>query len=149
MLYEQTGKSDYWHAAERFAAWLMAQQRADGAWPMTIDADGNIVVSIVGPGDIPNIGIALLLMHRKGKDERYLDAAARAFRYSLKMQILPGSTEQYADDPNVQWGFWSWDPYYDFTLSGDQATHHARGMMFALDYFSQLSTLTKTGAARH
>jgi hypothetical protein len=50
------------------------------------------------------------------------------------MQVLPGSAQRYADDPNVQWGFWSWDPPYDFTLSADQSTHHVRGMMFVLDY---------------
>ena len=136
MLYELTGRSDYWQAAERFASWLISHQRADGAWPMTIDRDGNVVVSIVGPGDIPNIGIALLRMHRCKQDPRHLEAAARAFRYSLAQQILPGSDQPYAGDPNVQWGFWSWDPYYDYTLSGDQATHHARGMMFAMDYIT-------------
>lgn len=135
-LYEQTGKVEFWSTAVRFATWLLKQQRADGAWPMTIDRDGNVVVATVGPGDVPNIAISLLRMHHISGEAHYLEAAARAFRYSLSVQALPSSEKPYVDDPNVQWGFWSWDPYYDYTLSGDQATHHVRGFMFALDYFS-------------
>lgn len=135
-LYELFGNVEYWHSAERFARWLIERQRSDGAWPMTIDRDDNVVVSTVGPGDILYIAVALLRMYHNSKKTEYLESAMRAFRYSLSKQILPGSAEPYADDPNVQWGFWSWDPFYDFTLSGDQATHHVRGMMFALDYLS-------------
>lgn len=131
-LYEQTGEAGYLAAAERFAAWLLARQRGDGAWPLTIDRDGNIVVPTVGPGDMPNIAIALLRLHRATAQQRYLDAALLALRYVLGVQVLPGSP--YGDDPNACWGFWSWDPPYDYTLSGDQATHHVRGCMFALDY---------------
>jgi hypothetical protein len=63
-----------------------------------------------------------------------------AFRYSLSRQILPGSDAPYAQDPNLRWGYWSWDPYYDYTVSADQATHHARGLMFLLDAMSFIDT---------
>ena len=106
---------------------------------MTLDRDGNVVVPTVGPGNVPNIAVALLRLHHVTDEARYLDAALLAFRYSLSMQVLPGSDQPYADDPNVQWGFWSWDPYYDYTLSGDQSTHHVRGAMFLLDYLPRTS----------
>jgi uncharacterized protein YyaL (SSP411 family) len=136
-LYERGEGSAYLEAAERFARWLLSWQREDGAWPLTIDRDGNVVVPTVGPGDVPNIAIALLRLHNVSGRPAYLAGARRAFRYCLTVQVLPDSDAPYADDPNVQWGFWSWDPYYDFTLSGDQATHHVRGFMFLLDYLAE------------
>ncbi len=137
-LYELTEDERYLHAARDFADWHLSHQRADGAWAMTVDCDGNVVVPTVGPGDVPNIAIALLHLHHVTGEARYLDAAWRALKYVLSMQILPGSDQPYADDPNMQWGFWSWDPPYDYTVSADQATHHVRGMMFALDYLESL-----------
>ena len=139
-LYEITGEERFLAAARRFADWHLAHQRPDGAWALTQDHEGNLVTPTVGPGDMPNIGIALLRLHHLTRHGAYLDAALRAFSYSLSKQVLPGSTEPYADDPCVQWGFWSWEPYYDYTVSADQATHHIRGMMFLLDYLSSLNT---------
>ena len=133
-LYESSGRVEFLNGAKRFADWLIAHQREDGAWPLTIDRDGNIVVPTVGPGDIPNIGIALLRLHHVTQEASYREAAQRALRYSLSVQVGPGSDQPYSDDPNVQWGFWSWMPHYDYTVSGDQATHHVRGFLFALDY---------------
>jgi hypothetical protein len=138
-LYERTEQAAFLESAHRFARWLMARQREDGAWPLTVDRDGNVVVPTVGPGDIPNIAVALLRLHHVTGEQAYLEAALRAFRYSLSKQVLPGSDQPYADDPRVQWGFWSWDPYYDYTLSGDQSTHHIRGLMFALDYLAMIA----------
>ncbi len=137
VLYEQTQRMDFLEAAERFAAWLITRQHENGSWPLTIDRDGNIVVQTVGPGDIPNIAIALLRLHHITNHSAYLQCACRALRYSLTMQIVPDSEHPYSEDPNVQWGFWSWDPYYDYTVSGDQATHHIRGFLFALDYLQR------------
>lgn len=133
-LYELTEDKRFLHAALRFADWHLTHQRSDGAWAMTLDRNGNVVVPTVGPGDVPNIAVALFRLHYVTDEARYLDAALLALKYSLSMQVLPGSDQPYADDPNVQWGFWSWDPYYDYTLSADQGTHHVRGMMFLLDY---------------
>jgi hypothetical protein len=137
-LYEVTGEVDYLEAAETFAAWLLSHQQANGAWPLTIDRDGHVVVPTVGPGDIPNIAIAFFRLHAVTGKELYLNGAKQALNYSLSTQILPDSDQPFADDPNVQWGFWSWDPYYDYTLSGDQATHHIRGYLFAIDYLASL-----------
>lgn len=136
-LHEVTGEPRYLTAARRFADWHLAHQRSDGAWAMTIDRDGNVVVPTVGPGDVPNIAIALLRLYHITAAQPYLDAALRAFKYSLTTQVLPDSDEPYADDPAICWGFWSWDPYYDYTQSPDQATHHVRGMMFLLDYLDR------------
>ncbi|WP_119070220.1 hypothetical protein [Aggregatilinea lenta] len=133
-LYEATGREPFLMAARRFADWHLSQQTDAGAWPLTIDADGNVVMPTVGPGDVPNIAVALLRLHAVTHDAAYLDAAQRAMRYSLSQQVTPDGEHPYHDDPRAQWGFWSWDPYYDYTLSPDQATHHARGMWFLLDY---------------
>jgi hypothetical protein len=135
-LYEVTGEAVYLEAAEAFAIWLLARQQSNGAWPLTIDRDDNVVVSTVGPGDVPNIAISFFRLHAVTGNEIYLNVAKQALNYSLSIQVLPGSDQPYADDPNVQWGYWSWDPYYDYTLSGDQATHHVRGYLFAIDYLS-------------
>lgn len=85
---------------------------------------------------MPNLAISLLYLHYFTHDQRYLNAAYTAFRYSLSIQVTPNGHDPYADDERVRWGFWSWDPYYDYTLSGDQATHHVRGMWFLIDYWS-------------
>jgi uncharacterized protein YyaL (SSP411 family) len=137
-LHELTDDKRFITAARNFADWLLNQQRSDGAWAMTLDRDGNVVVPSVGPGDMPNIAIALFRLHHATQDARYLDAALLALKYSLSRQVLPNSEEPYSDDPNVLWGFWSWDPYYDHTVSGDQATHHIRGYMFVMDYLHYL-----------
>ena len=136
-LYELTGRADFLNAAERFAGWLMKHVRQDGAWPLTIDRDGNVVVPTVGPGDIPNIAIAFLRLHHITKTPEYMAVTLKALHYSVTVQVLPGSDQPYSDDPNVQWGFWSWMPPYDYTVSGDQATHHVRGFLFLLDYIGQ------------
>jgi hypothetical protein len=78
------------------------------------------------------------MMHRMTEEIKYLSAAVSALRYSLCVQVTPDSGAPYLDDPNVVWGFWSWDPYYDYTLSSDQSTHHVRGFLFFLDYVLSL-----------
>jgi len=133
-LFEMTDDRRYLRAAERFADWHLAHQKSNGSWPLTIDWDGNIVVPTVGPGDMPNLAIALLRLHHLTNREDLLAAALRAIEYSLSMQILPEQGEPYASDPALVGGFWSWDPAYDYSVSADQATHHVRGMMFLLDY---------------
>ncbi len=139
-LYELTHERRFINACRRFADWHLAHQRPDASWMMTLDRDGNVVTPIVGPGDVSNIGIALLRIHHITGDKDYLDAALGAFNYSLSKQVMPGSSEPYADDPYVEWGFWSWDPYYDYSLSPDQSTHHVRGIMFLLDYLAFLES---------
>ena len=137
-LFECTGDQRYLQAAERFADWHLARQRPNGSWPLTIDRDGNVVVPIVGPGDMPNLAIALLRLHHLTGREALLAAAVRATEYSLSMQILPEEGAPYASDLALSGGFWSWDPAYDYSVSADQATHHVRGMMFLLDYVGSL-----------
>jgi uncharacterized protein YyaL (SSP411 family) len=133
-LYELTGNPRYLEAAERFADWHLSCQRPNGSWPLTIDRDGNVVVPTAGPGDMPNIAIALLRLHHLTGREDLLAVALRAIEYSLSIQILPEQGEPYGSNPKVMGGFWSWDPAYDYSVSADQATHHVRGMMFLLDY---------------
>lgn len=135
VLYECTGRDAFLDAAHRFAGWHLDHQLASGAWPLTIDRDGNVVMPTVGPGDIPNIGIALLRLHHVTGESRYLDAAYRAFQYTLSVQVTPDSAPPHNDDPRARWGFWSWDPPYDYTQSADQATHHVRGLWFLIDYW--------------
>ena len=137
-LFELTGDQRYLQAAARFADWHLARQRSNGSWPLSIDRDGNVVVPTVGPGDMPNLTIALLRLHHLTGRQDYLAAAVRATDYSLSMQILPEHGGPYASDPAILGGFWSWDPAYDYSVSADQATHHVRGMMFLLDYLGSL-----------
>jgi len=137
-LYERFGEQRFLDAGLRFADWHLSHQLINGAWSMTSDNDGNLVVPTIGPGDIPNIAIALLRAHQITGKESYLEAALKAFKYSFSKQVLPASDQLFPNDPNILWGFWSWDPQYDYTVSGDQATHHIRGMMFLLDYLCSL-----------
>jgi Highly conserved protein containing a thioredoxin domain len=134
-LHEVTGDERYLAGAIRFADWLLDIQRDDGAWPLGIDRDGEVCAPNVGPGDTPNIAISLVRLHMATSERRYLDAAVRAIRYSLSMQAVDGGKyPRHLDDPSVRWGFWSWDPLYDESLSADQAVHHVRGMMIVADY---------------
>ncbi len=135
VLHEITGREDFLAAARRFAGWHIQQQSEAGAWPLTIDRDGNVVMPTVGPGDVPNIAIALLRLHQVTGDERYLEPVYAAMRYSLSTQVTPDDdATPYHANERARWGFWSWDPFYDYTQSADQCTHHARGMWFAIDY---------------
>lgn len=137
-LFEETKKEEFLKAARRFADWHIERQTQQGAWPINIDKEGNILSPLIGPGDMPNIGISLLRLHKNTHEERYLRTAIKAFQYSLSAQITPESNHPYKEDPKVKWGFWSWLPYYDYTVSADQATHHVRGLMFLMDYLASL-----------
>jgi len=138
LLAQRTGRQEFLDSARRFADWLLARQREDGSWPLTIDCHGQVVVATVGPGDMPNIGMALLQLHEATGDDRYRKAAMHAFRFGLSTQVLPGTGDEYALDPRVCWGFWSWAPRYDYTVSPDQSTHHVRGMFFLLDWIAHV-----------
>jgi hypothetical protein len=135
VLYEITGRADFLASARRFADWHLDRQLPNGAWPLTIDRDGNVVMPTIGPGDVPNIGIALLRLCHVTRDERYWAAACRAIGYALAVQVTPDSAPPYNADALACWGFWSWDPPYDYTQSPDQSTHHARGLWFLVDYW--------------
>jgi hypothetical protein len=137
-LYERTNLPQFRSAARRFADWHLAKQRSDGAWLLTIDKFSNPVSEYVGPGDIPNIAVSLLRVHRITGESRYVAGALRAMRYALGQQVVPDTDRPYADQESAQWGLWSWDPAYDYTMSGDQVTHLARGIWFTLDYLASL-----------
>lgn len=135
---EITNEQRYLHAACRYADWLIAHQREDGAWPIGIDADDEICAPNVGPGDMPNIALSLLRLHMATQKSAYLEAALRAMRYGISMQAVPGGKYPlYLDDPGVRWGFWSWDPLHDYSLSGDQSVHHIRGILFFAYYLAR------------
>jgi hypothetical protein len=135
-------------AGARFADWHVSLQRDNGSWWLTVDRYGVPTAEYVGPGDVPNIGMALLLAHRHTGEMRYLVAAVRAMRYCLSRQAVPGCEYPFSDDPNVAWGFWSWDPFYDHTMSPDQSTHHVRGLWFLLDYYATLPGKVKRELAK-
>jgi hypothetical protein len=141
--YWRTHRKRFLSAAVKFADWHLNQQWANGAWPLSVDRWGVTVGEYIGPGDIPNIAISMLLVYRVTGDIKYLAAAARAIRYSITQQCCPNQECPYHDDPNTHWGFWSWDPRYDYTMSSDQSTHHVRSYWFFLDYFLTLSSETQ------
>jgi len=134
----RTERSRFLEAAVRFADWHLERQLPNGAWPLSVDRWGETVGEYIGPGDIPNIAISMLLMHKATGEPKYLASAVRALRYSVAQQCVPGLDCPFAEDPRCQWGFWSWDPRYDYTMSSDQSTHHCRGYWFFLDYFLSL-----------
>lgn len=135
-LHEVTGEADYLNAARRYADWLVKHQRDDGAWPIGIDLDGEVCAPNVGPGDMPNIAMSLVRLHMAHPEQVYLDAAVGAVRFAIGTQLAsPG--QRYWDDPRARWGFWSWVPAYDWTLSGDQVVHHVRGIMMLADYLGR------------
>jgi hypothetical protein len=137
-MYQLTNLPQLRSAAERFADWHLQRQRPDGAWLLTIDRFDNPVSEYVGPGDVPNIAIALLALHRATGELRLLASAFRAMGYALGQQVTPDGGSRFAEDENALWGYWSWDPPYDYTMSGDQITHFARGIWFTLDYLASL-----------
>lgn len=139
-LWEAVGEEKYLHSAIRFADWLLKYQREDGAWPLGIDRDGEVCVPTVGPGDVPNIAMSLIRLHGATGDKRYLESAVQAVRYGMSMQACEaGKYPLYLDDPRVKWGFWSWEPLYDYSLSGDQSIHHIRGAMFLASYLTAIA----------
>jgi hypothetical protein len=138
-MFIRTQDRRFLEAGLRFADWHLERQSPQGAWPLSEDRWGVPVTDYKGPGDMPNIAIALLLAHRVTGHAKYVAGAAKALRYSLTQQQLPDRQEQpYHEDPNTHWGFWSWDPPYDYTMSADQSTHHVRGYWFLLDYLLSL-----------
>jgi len=137
-------RSRYLNAAAKFANWHLDNQLPNGAWPLSADRWGVSVGDYIGPGDIPNIAIAMLLMHKATGDLKHLASAVRALRYSVAQQCLPQQERPTFDDVRLHWGFWSWDPRYDHTMSADQSTHHCRGYWFFLDYFLSLPEETQT-----
>ncbi len=139
-LYEELGATEFLYSARAFADWHIRNQRDDGAWMLTLDRHGNIVSDYVGPGDPPNIAIALLRLHQVTGDPSYLLAAIRGIAYSATRQALPGTDAPYNERERTHWGLWSWDPYYDYTMSGDQSTHFVRGIYFLLDYLNTLDS---------
>lgn len=134
-LYEITKDEKYLKSAERYADWLLKHQREDGAWVIGIDNDGEECAPNVGPGDTPNIGVSLLRLDQHTTHNRYFDAAVKAMKYSLSMQAMEnGKYPLYLNDEHAKWGFWSWEPLMDYSLSGDQSVHHIRGLLFMSYY---------------
>ncbi len=134
-LFETTSDARFLTSARRYADWLIDQQREDGAWPIGIDRDGEVCAPNVGPGDMPNIAMSLIRLHMSDPEPKLLESAIKAVRYAISQQLVPGSP--YWEDPAARWGFWSWDPAYDYTLSGDQVVHHVRGIMMLADYLGR------------
>lgn len=144
----RTRRQEFIDAALAFADWHVDHQLPDGSWPLSVDRWGVTVGEYVGPGDVPNIAISLLMAHRATGNLKYLVSAVRALHYSLGQQFVPVEGAPFSDDPNACWGFWSWDPKYDFTMSADQSTHHVRGYWFFLDYFYTLDQQTQEALAK-
>ncbi len=137
-LHLDTGHAGLLEACVRFADWHVRQQRHDGCWCVTVDRSGVPVGNYVGPGDVPNLAVALLLVHRHTDNLDYAVSACRAVRYALTTQAVPGTGQPYEEDENTHWGFWSWQPHYDYTMSVDQSTHHVRGLWAVIDYLTAL-----------
>lgn len=146
-LWEITGEQQFLDAATGFADWLLKHQRDDGAWPLGIDRDDEVCVETVGPGDAPNIALSLLRLHAATGMDEYLEAAIQSVRYGLSMQACEeGAYPEYLDDPRAKWGFWSWEPLQDHSLSGDQSIHHVRGTLFLASYLGRLKDAGKLPA---
>lgn len=139
-LYEVTKEDKYLIAAKKFADWLIIQQGTNGSWPIGIDDDDEVCAPNIGPGDMPNIAMSMIRLHMNTKEKQYLDSAIKAIKYSLSMQAVEdGKYPEYLHDKSVKWGFWSWEPLNDFSLSGDQSVHHVRGILFLAYYLNMIS----------
>lgn len=146
LLTENADDERYAEAAVRFADWHLDQQRDNGSWYVAMDRHDVPVSEYVGPGDVPNIGISLLRLHDYTGDIIYLVSTIRAMRYALSQQVLPEDEHPHRGDSHLDWGFWSWDPCYDHTVSPDQSTHHVRGLWFFIDYWLSLDEETRAEA---
>ncbi len=135
-LHERSGREEFLDAARAFGHWHLQRERPGGSWPVNIDRHGEAVAEVVGPGDMSNLSIAFLRLAYLEPAGPWLAASRRALGYAYSRQAIPGSTHPYMEDPGVRWGFWSWDPYYDYTLSADQSTHHVRAAWFHLDWLA-------------
>jgi hypothetical protein len=141
-LSEITKDRKYLDAASRFADWLIPRQDDDGSWPVGIDRDDEVCAPNIGPGDMPNIALSFLRLYMRTGEEKYFDPALKAVRYSLSMQAVEGGKYPlYLNDRSVKWGFWSWDPLFDYSLSGDQSVHHIRGILFMAYYIANFKSL--------
>ncbi len=139
-LWEATHEQKYLDSAINYANWMLQYQRTDGAWPLGVDRDGEICVATVGPGDTPNIALSLIRLHGATGEDAYLQSAIRAVKYGMSMQACEsGKYPLHLDDPHVKWGFWSWEPLYDYSLSGDQSVHHIRGQLFLSSYLMAIA----------
>jgi hypothetical protein len=138
-LHERTGRSDFLETARAFGRWHLERARPEGSWPVNIDRHGEAVAQIVGPGDMSNLSIAFLRLSFLDPSGPWLAASRRALGYAFSRQAIPGSGQPFLSDSRVRWGFWSWDPYYDHTLSADQSTHHVRAAWFHLDAMAAAS----------
>lgn len=105
---------------------------------LTIDRFGKPVSDYVGPGEIPNLAVALFRLHRATGESWYLSSAWKGIPSIVQQQVTPERAHPYKDDEDILWGCWSWEPYYDYTMSGDQVTHMTHGIWFTLDYLASL-----------
>lgn len=127
----------YLDAAVRFGRWVAARQREDGSFPIGIDSDGEICAPNVGPGDMPNLpSPAAAAPGHRGTGLSGLRRPGRALR-AFPAGGADGKYPEHLEDPHVKWGFWSWDPLFDHSLSGDQSVHHIRGILFLSAYLAQ------------
>jgi len=79
-----------------------------------------------------------LALHRATGNTDFLASALKAMGYALGQQVTPDGGSSFSNDDHAVWGYWSWDPPYDYTMSGDQITHFARGIWFMLDYLADM-----------
>lgn len=76
-IYDMTGDPHLLERAEdcfhwAYADWLLAHQNEEGAWPIGIDTDDEVCAPNIGPGDMPNIAMGLLRLHRDTGNDAYL-----------------------------------------------------------------------------
>ncbi|MBN1285843.1 MAG: hypothetical protein JXB47_10630 [Anaerolineae bacterium] len=140
MLYQATAQYNFLWVGSNYADWHVRRQAANGAWPMTLDRDGHVVMPTVASADVADIAAALLHLHYVTQDAKYFDAACRALRYTLGRQITPDD-----DPPGAAGGFWAWDPYHDYALSSGAAAHGARAFWWMIDYWHTYLSSSTTG----
>jgi hypothetical protein len=111
-LWRITGKTVYREAAIKSAEFVLGGQKADGAWPLTVNSHtmkpggGYSRYSTLNDGTTLWGMKAMLMGWHLTQDRKYLDALERAGQWLIKVQ-LPGKArgwaEQYGDDGKPAW----------------------------------------------
>ncbi len=129
-LWRVTGRPEYRDSARRSAEFVLAGQKPDGAWPLSVNSHTMKPAGGYGGYSTLNDGTtlwgmkAMLMGWHLTEERKYLDALLKAGRWVTRAQ-LPGKAcgwaEQYGDDGKPAWARQFEPPAACMTSVGDAA----------------------------